>query len=485
MKRLSLVLMVAAGAGCGDAAKHTFDDAGKVGDARPDGRAVDGAVDAPACVAGVACATNPGAPCLTGAVSCASGVASCVDAAPAADGTTCGAGLCTLGGCLPATAIATSADLGQVALTSGRDCAEAPSYPVAALTATAATLAVAPVGDCLVAGDEVMLINLQGRAGAVANVGNWELLRVASVAGAAVAFTATHARAYGAAAGSDAGIGAGPTDQRVEIVRVPRLGATTIAVATTLTTTAWDGARGGVLALRVGSLAVDGTISMATAGYRPGAWSISDGACDANVATEAGESYTGPAVASTSRNGGGAGGIAAATGISFNNNTPVTSSAGHATAGQAGFNASGRTLGQPGAVYGAADASLLTMGSGGAGDLGCTIGGPPGGALSASVLPRGGGIVVVIGGDLTVNAGGAIVATPADAGRDTASSGGYVYLRGGNVTVGTNRVTAKGSVAHGGSAPTAGQSNVGGDGYVVIQASGTVVGTTSPAATRL
>jgi len=148
---------------------------------------------------------------------------------------------------------------------------------------------------------------------------------------------------------------------------------------------------------------------------------------------------------------------------------------------EGGGSIGGRDLGEPGAVYGSADASTLTLGSGSSGNLTCSDAGPPGGQLVGGGIP-GAGIVAVFAADVIVS-GGAIIATPDDAARDVASSGGYVYLRATNVDLGTGRVTARGGIAHGQSA-TAGQTNPAGDGYVVVHASGTVAGTSDPAASR-
>jgi len=439
------------------------------------------APDGTSCTDGVACATNPGAPCVTGKTTCTGGPR-CIDDVAASDGTSCGSGQCVLGGCLAPATIAADVDLSTTAVSAGRACAESPSYSVTSVPSGASvTVATVPTGDCLVAGDEVMLINLQGTRGMTANVGNWELLRVASVAGALITFTSARTRFYGATAGGDDSIGTAAGSQKVAVVRVPRLGATSIASGKKVTTAAWDGVKGGVLAIRAARLVISGTIDVSAAGYRPGRWSQSASACAVNVTTEGGESISGPSAASTLHNAGGAGGIGAAQGPSFVASTPMSSTPGHATAGHPGLNANGRDLGEPGAVYGSADASTLTLGSGSSGNLTCSGTGDPNGQLVGGGTP-GAGIVAIFAGDIVVS-GGAIVATPSDAARDIASSGGYVYLRAANVDLGAGLVTARGAIAHGQSA-TAGLTNPAGNGYVVVHASGTVAGTSDPAASR-
>ncbi len=373
-------------------------------------------------------------------------------------------------------------NLTTAVLSAGRTCGEAPQYAVTGLSATSATLATAPVDDCLAAFDEVLLINLQGTPEASVNVGQWELLEVASVADHTVTFRAAKARSYGSVLDSDSGIGTGASDQKVVLVRVPRYGALTIAADAVVTAEAWNGNSGGVLALRADSIQVDGTLSAARLGYRGGRWSQDGGDCTQNIPTEAGESISGPAVASATANSGGAGGTAAADGPGYNANSPISPSAGHATAGEPGQNANGRTLGEPGQAYGQPGAARLTMGSGAPGNLTCTNEN----SFPILSLPpsdhRAGGIVVVLANRVTVAESGAVSATPVDAVRDTASSGGYVYLRGATVDVGDERVTARGSKALSVNGPAVGMFNLGSVGYIAIGTSAPLVGQTSPAA---
>lgn len=439
-----------------------------------------GPVDAgPVCVDGEPCSDNPGQPCLTGHVSCEGGVESCVDATPAPDGLTCDDGLCAAGQCLGGVTVSTGINLSTQALTEGRSCAEAPSYSVVALEAREVTLAEGPEDDCLAPGDEVLLLTLQGTPSAIENVGVWELLTVESTAGNKVGFTHDKTRFYGAAAGSDAGVGTGAGDVKVALVRVPRFGSLTVSEGTTLTAAPFNGTLGGILALRAGSLTVDGTLDARTLGYRDGRWSKDGAGCNNSVTTEAGESISGPGTQTTQRNVGGAGGLGAGSG-SFNANTPINSTPGHARAGETGFNGGARTLGEPGAAYGAADGSLLTLGSSPGGNVTCDTGAGP--VLQASG-GRAGGAVLLVVGSLTVSPTGVITATPPDASRDVAYAGGFILVKtAGSVTLGDERVSAQGSVGRSGSPPTAGLSNRASEGYIVVQTAGAVTGTTDPVA---
>ncbi|HEY5376071.1 MAG TPA: hypothetical protein VIK01_20465 [Polyangiaceae bacterium] len=309
----------------------------------------------------------------------------------------------------------------------------------------------------------------------------WELLSVASVSGATVTFVSVKTRHYGDPANSDSNLGSGVDQQKVALIRVPHFGALTVPEGVTLTTSAWDGTAGGVVALRAASLDVEGTITAGNIGYRAGHWSEDDAGCTDSVVTQAGESITGLGSASTLHNAGAPGGLGALTGVSFISQSPLNPSAGHALPGQPGLNGNGRTLGEPGAAYGSGDGSLLTMGSGSSGNVTCENGfvGP---ALSGSHGDPAGGIVLLLTDELHVGSTGKISATPHDEQRDISGSGGTVFIRGSSLTLGAAQVTAQGAVAHGINGATLGLSNQSSPGYVILDTGGTVNGTSDPAA---
>jgi hypothetical protein len=383
---------------------------------------------------------------------------------------------------LPPSSIGGVVNLTKDTLTPGRPCGEAPQFVVRELANASATLASSPGNGCLGSGDEVLLISLQGTQLAYANVGNWELLTIAEVTGPLVRFAASKQRNYGAQPGSDLGVGLRPDDQRVALIRVPHFGALTVPPGAVFTAAPWNGATGGVVALRAGSLRVEGTISAAGLGYRPGRWSQYPN-CRDNLATEAGESVSGLGLATTSRNVGGSGGLSAVIGTAFGNNTPINATAGHAFPGEPGLNPNGRTIGEAGAAYGVDDGTRLTMGSGAGGNLTCS-----GDILAPRYVEAGnpaGGIVLILAGDVTVTDIGSITASAPNFSRDVASSGGYVLLRGSSVLLGDRRVTAVGANAIGDSEPTIGITKPASPGYVVIQAAGTLSGTTMPRARHM
>jgi hypothetical protein len=430
-------------------------------------------------MAGGACTTNPGAPCKIGVLTCQGDQQTCVDAAAATDGTTCATGMCTRGACLaPVTAIS-AVDLSTTPISTGRTCAESPAYSVTALSSTSATLATAPDDGCLAGGDEVLLINLQGAPGATVNVGNWELLSVASASATGVTFTTGKTASFGATAGSDAGIGIGATDQKVALVRVAQFGALSVTANATLTTSPWNGLAGGVIALRAASAQIDGTISVAGAGYRDGRWSQDDASCTDNLTTDPGESIAGTVESSTSANFGGPGGIGAANGISFISSEPINSGASHATVGGQGIDHNGRTVGAPGATYGVGDGSKLTLGSGGSGQLTCDSANTTGPIFKVIDEKLAGGIIVLLADQLTVGTTGSISASAAPSFRDLTASGGYVFIRGGTLSLGSARVTAVGGTSTGSGVNNA--TITAGDGYIVVHGAN-VTGTTSPAA---
>jgi hypothetical protein len=436
-----------------------------------------------ACDEGAACVPEAGlaSPCQAYAVSCAGGAVTCAASGAAAEGTSCGdAGAsCTRGTCAPGVTTAVDGgvvDLSTTALSPGRTCSESPSYPVTGLTSTTATLSAAPAAGCLAAGDEVLLINLQGSPTATANVGAYETLTVQSIANATVTFASAKAGSYGQGAGDDVNIGTGVTQQKVALVRIPRFGSLSISAGTTLTSGAWNGQTGGVVAVRANAFTIAGTLTATGLGYREGRWS-EDSACSSSLQTESGESITGPGTATTAANVGGSGGIGPGS-ASFNGDVPLSPSAGHATAGQDGGNGQDRTIGAPGGTYGVGDGSNVTMGSGGGGNLTCNGLGQAT-ALIANPGVGGGGIVLLLGGDVAVSSTGAVTANGSSVDR-TASAGGYVLVRGDVVSLGTSQVTAQGSTATGSVGHPI--TNTAGDGMVAVLYKTSVTGAAAPAA---
>ena len=117
------------------------------------------------------------------------------------------------------------------------------------------------------------------------------------------------------------------------------------------------------------------------------------------------------------------------------------------------------------------------MGSGCGGNLTCNgVAHPP------SLVPDGeqaGGIVVLLGGNVAVSASGAITANGQSIDDRTASSGGYVLVRGGVVSLGTSQVMTEGGVT---TRNDAGFANAASAGFIAVLYKTSVTGTTAPAA---
>ncbi len=427
------------------------------------------------CAASMAC--TPTNECHVGSSSCSTGTLVCTDTqVDAAEGTVCTGGVCTRGACHESLTVSADVNLSQAPLSTGRTCAEAVSWSVTALSGLTATLDSAPAAGCLLAEDTVLLINLQGATGAVSNVGKYELLKVASVTANTVTFTAAKLRNYGSGASNDDDIGVTAGQQRVVLQRVPVFGVLTVDAAATVTVEAWNGLKGGVLAIQAAQVTLNGAFSVDGKGYRSGDDSVDDVDCLDNIETPAGESISGLGVVSTSANDGASGGIGAVSMSSFLlGSNFVQASAGHAVAGQPGQADVGRTPGTAGSAYGASDGTLLTLGSGVGGGFSCDVG------MHAPMLApnpqKGAGIVAVWAAALTVN--GSISAKVSG---NSNVSGGTVFLRGGTIALGANKVNAKGGTAN----DTAMMfTNSGGDGRVVVMYRDAVTGASLPAASTM
>ena len=155
----------------------------------------------------------------------------------------------------------------------GRSCGDggdAVAYSVASLTADVVTLASVPSARCILPGDEMLLINLQGAPGQSANVGSYELVTVAAVAEAQVELLAPKENDYGINAQNE-GLGVTADTQRAVLQRVPRYDRVEIQPGGVLLANPWDGTRGGVLALRaLREVVVDGRVAMDAAGFHGG-----------------------------------------------------------------------------------------------------------------------------------------------------------------------------------------------------------------------
>ena len=268
-------------------------------------------------------------------------------------------------------------------LASGRTCPDAVGYAVVGLTDRTATLSEAPAAGGLASGDEVLLIHLQGTPSAMANAGQYEYLRVASVSGPVVTFARSKANFYGEAEGNDENIGLGADQQKVRLQRVPQYRNVTVASNGVLTASAWDGTQGGVLCFRAsGTVLNNGSIHMDAKGYRGGQNTFAGESVGASgTETQTANAGGGGCGAGSSCHIGGGGG-----GGHGQNGTGGYSST---CAGQVYTNGAGNS-GQGGFSYGVSNLVRIYPGSGGGGGVYNTI---PTNGVGGS----GGGIVMISG----------------------------------------------------------------------------------------
>lgn len=304
----------------------------------------------------------------------------------------------------------------------------APRLDVLDIVGDTVTVAGSTAG--LAPGDEVILIDLHGLAADDAEVGQYVFRTVAGTTNATVRLTEVPGMAV-------------PFGHAITLQRVPHF--SDVHVGGILTTTPWDGFRGGVIAFRAsGILLIDGrgTISadgLGFAGGATGAHSGDDGF--------QGESYSGSGIGGATSDEGyneanGAwdanlgGGGANITGAGGNYG-------GGATPGDAWID--GATPPSAGGTYGSTDLTTMFLGSGGGGVWNGYDEPGPGG--------NGGGIIFVAATEILAGDSGAISAKGDDAESwatgtysygSGGGSGGSIWVMAGRASFGTNSVDARG-----------------------------------------
>lgn len=253
----------------------------------------------------------------------------------------------------------------------------------------------------LLAGEEVMIIDLQG-----ANAGNYEFATLATVSPTAVTFTSGITKPY-----SD-------STRLVKVLQYANLSVTTTGVLTSSS---------GIIAIRCQNpVTIDGDVNVFAAGHAGGSPFIP------GASGEQGDSPSGPGAVSPSANGGGGGG--AQTRVS---SPPGGGGGGYASSGAAGQDPLDLGLSPSGgATYGVADLSQIYFGSGGGGGAASLLGGPSQGG-------DGGGIIWMVAPGFTIAADASIDARggEGESGSGSASqpyggagggSGGSIYLGAGS-----------------------------------------------------
>ena len=276
--------------------------------------------------------------------------------------------------------IAANTDINVTNSIVGRSCSDggdAVNYSVTTSTSTTATLSTTPSTGCLTAGDEVLLINLQGTTSSQVNLGNYETLKISSVSTNVVTFKTAKTKYYGDNATDDTNIGTAAGTQKVMLQRVPNYTNVFVDASINFTPTAWNGTKGGVMFFRASeSVTVSGNIHANALGYRGG-----------TTVQVAGEAFCG-------NPGGGNGG-----------NTGQNGSNGNCGGGGGGGADSSPSRGT-----GGSGSSSLGGGGGGAGSIG-----------NASTSYAGGGGA---GGHITAGTKGTGVNSGVDGGTGTSGAGG-------------------------------------------------------------
>jgi hypothetical protein len=321
-------------------------------------------------------------------------------------------------------------NLSQASLVPTRTCEDAVAYAVVNLGDTWAEVDGVIATDCLAAGDQVLLINLQGaNPSQVGNVGKREILEVLEVTGSTVVFTQAKEYLYGDN-GSDTNIGTGANMHRVVVQRVPQYESLTIQGSGRLTVDPYDCAShtGGVLAVKVSGTAtfVGGEVDVTELGYGGGQrWNDQNGA--------QGDSYGGDCILTDDHNetpnlGGGGGGLCntSRTGCTVDGCPGGGGGAGHRNPGTDGDMIAWRGLG--GNSYGTQFPDRIFLGSGGGAGGECASGGTAGSG------GRGGGIIILLATDIVgsgiFRADGQPGLPASNSGGGGGGSGGSIYVRG-------------------------------------------------------
>jgi hypothetical protein len=377
---------------------------------------------------------------------------------------------------------------------SGRTCSQggdAVNYSVSSLSASSAVVTLAPNSGCLVAGDSVILVNLQGTSSVYTNVGNYEIFDVASVSGTTVNFTLDKTKYFGNGASDDTNIGTAVTNQRVMLQRVPNYTNVTVNSGINVYPSAWSGIKGGVLAFKAdGIVTVTGTIHASNVGYAGGAGLATHGQAWQATST----SLAGTQSQAARAQGGGGGGFSSKGG----------GGGGHATAGANGLapgTSWGGANGIGGGTYGST--TKLTLGSGGGGG-GAGYNSSNAWVVSGGAGGRGGGAIYIGAATITVTGSINVVGTNGTngtyhtgsivSGGGGGASGGSVKILGGDVNIGTSKVLAGGGARglDGGTCTFGGDwcdngglghGGAGGSGRVTVDYANSLAGTSSPGAT--
>lgn len=174
--------------------------------------------------------------------------------------------------------VSSTSNINTDQLISGRNasCPDASNYSVTALTADTASISEDLTSHislgCIVAGDEMLLINLMGVTGYTGNLGNYEIVEIDSLNGgvgtSSITFTSNKTNYYGDNITDDTGIGITNSDQRVMIQRLPEYDDVTVNSGISFYPSTFNEVKGGVLAFKAtGTVTVTGRIHANSKGY--------------------------------------------------------------------------------------------------------------------------------------------------------------------------------------------------------------------------
>ena len=150
-------------------------------------------------------------------------------------------------------------------------CPDFVNFNVTSLTETTATITTDQQTSCLEPGDEVLLINLQGTPTSYGNVGNYETLRIESIAGNVISFSSSKTKYYGDNPADDSNLGTTTGTQRVMLQRVPNYTDVTVLQGVSMYPSGWNQDRNGVIFFRAtGTVSINGTIHSNGDGYGGG-----------------------------------------------------------------------------------------------------------------------------------------------------------------------------------------------------------------------
>jgi uncharacterized repeat protein (TIGR02543 family) len=344
--------------------------------------------------------------------------------------------------------ISTTKNINTDILSSGRTHADGIITSVSSLSDSSATVAST---EGISTDDKVLLINLQGTTGN--NVGNYELLEVLNVSGNIINFTSVIKKIYGATSNSDL------SNQKIVLQRVPQYNNVTILNGGILTSNAWDGTTGGIIAFMTKeSLIINtgGKIDVSEKGLRGGQGS-SSGYCKYGYNGE-GINQPNRILEGNFNTGGGQGGKSddswCVTGLSPH--SPM--SGGGGSYGTKGTN--GSNNGFSGNIYGDDSLNKIYLGSGGGGSSSYRH---SSGSGSGGAGGNGGGIILIFTD--TINNNGTISSSGANGANHITHGGGGGGGSGGSVKIFSKNKTLIGSInILGGSGGTGYVGHIGGSG---------------------